>query len=369
MVKRFLVNTALALFGITFAAGAFELAIRLLPQTALPRPLQNLIHVMAISSGQYYIEDPELRHTMKPGIDFQFDGKEFSFRMQTKLNFPHAGFRGGTLGGPVWGAAFGDSFTFGAGMNQEKTWVAHLAALAQRDVINFGVSGHGPFQYTRVFEKYGAPLRPKIVFYALYTNDLEDSVRFEQWSRGQTKKRMSFRRFMRQQSVTYNLIGNLTRSRKRKWQDEGPDNLGVKLLPRKLKSPYGVADHQFASAWTLVVQQIDRAIEACKRANATFVLLYFPSKEEVYWELARKQIKSIPGFEERIVRLQKTTSEFCQSRQILCLDLSPALKSRTLKGEILYFPIDIHWNEKGNRVVAEEIHKFLRDNRIIQFGG
>ncbi len=363
-MKRFLGNAALVLFGVAFALGAFELAVHVLPKALFPAPLRNLIQTMEIGSRQHYRADPELRHTIKPGTDFLFTGEEFTFRLQTNLNFPDAGFRGGTLGGPAWGVALGDSFTFGAGVNQAATWVARLAALAGHDIINFGVPGYGPCQYTRVFEKYGAPLRPKILFYALFTNDLEDCVRYVQWQKGHGE-RMSFKRFMRQHSVTYNLIGNLTRSPKGEWKDDGPGSLGVKLLPRKLNDPYGVGDKRFASAWATVAQQIEKAIDDSKRNHTTFVLLYFPSKEEVYWELAKDKVKSIEGFEERIVRLQKTTSEFCLSQQILCLDLTPALKSRGLRRETLYFPVDIHWNEKGNSVVAEEIFKFLHDKKLI----
>jgi hypothetical protein len=46
--------------------------------------------------------------------------------------------------------------------------------------------------------------------------------------------------------------------------------------------------------------------------------------------------------------------------------LSSALKARARNGEMLYFPVDIHWNEKGNLVVAQEIGNFLREKNLLE---
>ncbi|MDH3442574.1 MAG: GDSL-type esterase/lipase family protein [Deltaproteobacteria bacterium] len=364
MLKSFIIKTTLVLFSVSFALVAFDLTVYLLPKQLVPGPLLKIVHQMEINSGSYFRRHPTLRFTIKPNTDFVFAGEDFSFRLQTRLNYPDAGFRGGTLGGPVWGAAFGDSFTFGVGVDQAATWVGRLSALTNREIINFGVPGHGPFRYTRILQKYGVPLRPKFVFYALFANDLEDGLRFERRYDGR-KQNMSVKRFLKKYSVSYNLFRNLSRALKRDLRDNSWDGIGVKLLDRKLRDPYSVPDGKFDAAWTAVATQIDNAIDESKRINATFVLLYVPTKEEVYWKLAKEKVKSIERFEERIEKLRKTTAEFCESRRLSCLDLSPALKTRGLSGEKLYFPVDIHWNEKGNSVVAEEIYKFLVENNLI----
>ncbi len=365
MVNHLIIKTALAMFGTSLALGIFDLAAFLLPNHLLPNPVLKLVHQMEANSGAYYRRDPAFGVMIKPGTDFVFPGEEFSFRLQTRLNFPDAGFRGGTLGGPVWGAAFGDSFTFGVGVDQGATWVGRLSALTNREILNFGVPGLGPYQHTRILRKYGAPLRPKIVFYALFTNDVDDGVRFERRQNGHTRK-LTVKRFLKKYSVSYNLFRNLSRSIKRDLRDDTWNGIGLKLLERKLRDPYSVPDEKFDSAWAAIAAQIDDAIDESKRINAKFVLLYFPSKEEVYWELAGDRIESIERFEERIGKLRKTTAEYCESRRLSCLDLSPALKTRGLSGEKLYFPVDIHWNEKGNSVVAEEIYKFLVEKNLIQ---
>ncbi len=362
IVKSLLAKTALVLLSTLFTFGAFDLTVYLLPRHLLPGPLRNLVVLM--EGDTYYVKDPPIGNMIRPQTDYFFPGEEFRFRIQTRLNFPSAGFRGGTLGGPAWGAAFGDSFTFGAGVDQEATWVAQLARLTNREVINFGVPGHGPHQYTRILQKYGVQLRPKVVFYAIFSNDLRDGVRFEAPPPNRSQ-RMTAKEFITRYSASYNIINNVSRSLKNRATNDRHNTIGLKLLDRRLRDPYAIADQKFASAWAGIAKQIEDAHQESKRRNVTFILLYFPQKEEVYWELAQERIKSTNVFKERVERLNKTIAAFCGARELLCLDLTPPLKARGLRGETFYFPVDIHWNEKGHSLVAQVIYKFLLEKKLI----
>jgi hypothetical protein len=362
MLKSFLAKTAMVLLSVAFTLGVFDLTVYLFPRHLLPGRLRDVVFLM--ERDTYYVKDPDIGNMIKPGVDYFFPGDEFSFRMQTRLNYPNAGFRGGTLGGPAWGAAFGDSLTFGAGVEHEATWVARLSRLVQREIINFGIPGHGPHQYTRIFKKYGAPFRPKIVFFAVFSNDLKDGVRFEA-PLAKRRPKMTPKRFMKRYSASYNIFSNVSSSLQRAWKPDTRDTIGVKLLDRRLRDPYGIPDARFASAWAASARQIEDAIAESRRINATFVLLYFPQKEEVYWELAKERIKDVEVFKERISRLRNAILNFCAARELPCLDLTPALKSRALRGEQLYYPVDIHWNAAGNAVVAQEVFRFLKDKQLI----
>ena len=157
----------------------------------------------------------------------------------------------------------------------------------------------------------------------------------------------------------------MTRSFRTKRGDNTWGGIGLKLLERKLRNPYGIPDGEFESTWAAIAKQIEGAVDESKRIDATFVFLYFPSKEEVYWQLDKEKVKPIKDFDERIERLSKTTQSFCRFRQLLCLDLSSALRHRGLNGEKLYFPVDIHWNERGHLAVAQELFKFLGEKNLI----
>jgi hypothetical protein len=363
-MRAYLGNALLILLGIAFPFLILEVLVRALPLAALPAPLIPVVEEMHHVARRYFRADKELRHTIKRNTDFDLRRPEYTYRLKTNLNFSDAGFRGGTLRGIAWGLALGDSFTFGAGVNQEATWVAQLAAFAKQDVINLGVPGYGPNQYTRAFEKYGVAIRPRIVFYSLYSNDLGDCIRFEQWLNGRSR-RMTVKRYLRENSVSYNLFNKLTNLGEREPRYLEVANVGVKLFPTKLKDPYELGKNKFGTGWALAIHQIEKAHEHSKRIGAKFVLLYFPSKEEVYWDHVKAAAQRFPSFEEWRDRLRTNVAEFCASRAVLCLDLSPALRARGSKGARLYYPIDIHWNETGHRVVAEEIYKFLVDSKIL----
>jgi hypothetical protein len=252
-------------------------------------------------------------------------------------------------------------------VDHEATWVARLARLTGREIVNLGMPGQGPHQYTRILKKYGAPLRPKVIFYAIFSNDLKDGVRFEA-PPAERRRKMTPKRFMKRYSTSYNLFSHLSRSLKRKSKDERAQTAGLKLLERRLRDPYGIPDARFASAWAALARQVDDAVAESKRLDARFILLYFPQKEEVYWELAKERVGDVDAFKERVSRLRNQILDFCAARELLCLDLTPVLKSRGLHGEELYYPVDIHWNARGNAVVAQEIYRFLTEKKVIEGG-
>jgi hypothetical protein len=95
MVKSFLAKAALVLLSISLTLGAFDLAVYLFPRHLLPGRLANLVFLMERST--YYAQDPAIGNMIRPGVDYFFPGDEFSFRMQTRLNYPNVGFRSGTL--------------------------------------------------------------------------------------------------------------------------------------------------------------------------------------------------------------------------------------------------------------------------------
>lgn len=364
-MKKFFGNAVLVLVGIVLPIVVVDVTVWFLPTDLLPSALRNLKQRMEASqTPKYWRADAYLRSVIRPGTDAMFVGDEFSFRTKTHLNFPDAGFRGGSLGGPIWGIAVGDSFTFGCCVNQGKSWVTHLANLAHHEIANLGIPGHGPQQYTRTLEKYGLQLKPKVVFYGLYTNDLADSISFDEWLKGH-KKPGSFKRFLKQHSVVYNLLRSLRSPDDKNSRYIDVQGTAVKLVPGKLRDPFEVAPRVFDTAWALTARQIERAIADAKRIDATFVLLYFPSKEEVYWDSVKDEAKRYRSFEEQRGKLSRAAGALCVSDRILCLDLTAALQRRALQRQSLYYPIDIHWNEQGNRAVAEEIYRFLLGKNIV----
>ena len=364
MTKNFLQLFALSLFGLLIGLLSFEFGARVLPVVLLPPSLRAIVMEMQARARSIdpYLPDPKLWYVMRPGLDFVERLPDSTFRMKTNLNFARAGFRGGTFGTPAWGVAVGDSFTFGLGVNQEDTWVAQLEKLSQREIINLGVPGWGPQQYTRTLEQYGIPFRPKIVFYGLYNNDLGNATVFAR-DDGHFNE-FSLRQFLRAHSLTFNLFRRIRRARKGINNIELKD-IGFNFSSANLKDRILADTRRFSKGWELTKQEIKRAYRDTKKANAVFVLLYFPSKEEVYWELIKEKGKFLESFDDDIDQLRKTTMNFCQVKELLCVDLTMALKERAGQRETLYFPINNHWNVPGNRLVAEVIYRTLVAKNIL----
>jgi len=364
MIKNLLQRSALILFGIVAALLTFEFTARMLPVELLPPSLNSIVVEMEdrAHSTDPYLPDPKLWYVIRPGTDFVLQLPDSNFRIKTNLNFAGAGFRGGTVGGPAWGVAVGDSFTFGLGVDQETTWIAQLTKLSQREIVNLGVPGWGPQQYTRTLEQYGIPLHPKIVFYCLYSNDIGNALVFAK-NDGHFNK-FSFREFMRLHSVTFNLFRGLRRAKKL-IQDLDLGEIGFKFSKQNLKDRIIADSERFPRGWPLTRREIEIAYQESQRSHAIFVLLYFPSKEEVYWKAIKEKERSFESFDDLTDQLRKTTLDFCQSSGLLCIDLTPALKKRANQREVVYFPVNNHWNGSGNRIVAEEIYRFLVAKRML----
>jgi len=365
MGKAILQRLVLMIFGIATVVAVLELSIRLLPIDSLPGSLPLIVQDMRLHADVFYRYDPYFRYITGPNLDFLIQHPDFTYRVKTKLNFEQAGFRGGTLGGPVWGVAVGDSFAFGMGVEQEATWIAQLANLSSREIVNLGVPGWGPQQYTRAIERYGAALKPKIFFYAIYRNDLQDVLLFDRWLR-EPSYLEAIDTFLQRNSFVYNLCRLM-------WTDAGfaPEDihlgdLEVSFSSQKLRTSLTEDRNNFDSAWSLTKPEIERAIDYSQRAGATLVLLYFPSKEEAYWELIKQKQSQLKSFDDGIEIFRTHIVEFGKTRQVLSLDLTPLLREKASRGVKLYFSHDSHWTTIGNRIVAESIHDFLHTKGLLR---
>jgi len=150
--------------------------------------------------------------------------------------------------------------------------------------------------------------------------------------------RFSLRQFLRLNSVTFNLLRKLRRANLGV-EDIEVANVGLHFSSESLQGRVSSDSKRFPQGWPLTRQQIETAYSESQKSTATFVLLYFPSKEEVYWKAIKEKSKSLEPLDDRIDQLRKTAMEFCHSRKLFCIDLTPALKARAEQGEKVYFSI------------------------------
>ena len=359
MFIKVLQNTLVVLCAVGTVVAALEIFGRVIPVDSLPASLPVIVQTMRLHADSLFRSDPYFHYITNPGVDFLFQHPEFTYRVNTKLNVGQAGFRGGTLGGPTWGVALGDSFTFGMGVEHESTWVAQLASLKRKEIMNLGVPGWGPQQYTRALERFGPPLRPKVVLYALYRNDLQDVLHFDQWSRD-SRPKQAIEAFLRIHSITFNLFRILAVANVNQGKEAILlDNFEFEFNHKKVTQALLDDRDRFAAAWAITKKEIERAIDYSQSMSATFVLIYLPSKDEAYWEFIRQKDVRLKSYDDSADILRSRIPEFCKARRIRCLDLTPAFRLKAAQGRRLYYSHDSHLNKEGNRVAAEEIGGYL----------
>jgi hypothetical protein len=103
------------------------------------------------------------------------------------------------------------------------------------------------------------------------------------------------------------------------------------------------------SEFTLVLDTIAQ-IQARAQAHHTHTLvLFFPSKEEVY----------LPVLGEEAADLAAPFIPELRQRGITYLDLGPAFRKRAAAGETLFFEVDGHPNARGYALIAETVLTYL----------
>jgi hypothetical protein len=105
--------------------------------------------------------------------------------------------------------AVGDSWVFSYGVNDDEAWPHQVErSLPGIRVINLGLAGLGPEQYTRAYERYGAPLHPKVLLYGTFPgNDLLDTSDFDRWPEAGSPGNYTWRTTGRMRQLDTPIIG------------------------------------------------------------------------------------------------------------------------------------------------------------------
>ncbi len=328
------------------------------------------------------------------------------------------GFRNAAVREKIEIAALGDSFTDGTNSPLEETWPYRLEQFSGRAVQNYGTAGFGPQQERYVFQDFAAQHKPRWTVLAFFAgNDLHDAEAFDDWERGEhrlgeeltgAKLPANYRRY--ETLYLWTVIRVATESIRGAARDapSAPNDSLVASLTSRPRFDRGVFDIpvngrvlQFAffppylqklgtprneveasRGWTLTRSTIAALKADCAANGSTLLLMFIPSKEQVYWPLVQRSFS--PGELQRAVDyycrynnmplpIEKVTAhelalneivrDFCAQNEIPMLDLTDNLRAEVVKGREMFFPDDTHWNAAGNEVAAQELAKFLARQR------
>lgn len=258
----------------------------------------------------------------------------------------------------------GDSLSFGFGVNQEHAWPRIIAReLRPARVINLSLPGMGPPQYVRLYEKYGAPLRPKLLLFCIFSgNDVRDTRRFQKWQAAGAPGNYATWNLtdadaeipLMEKSYLFlslrSSVRNL-RARSRSQTLTLPRGGRLQLVPEHYRADVRLiarADPGF----TGIAEAVAKAKGLADRTGTQLLVVIFPTKEEVYQALQGR----------RYPHLDKPIRDSLKGRNLEILDLMGPLRSAARHGPQLYFEVDGHPNELGNHIIAERVLVYIRKN-------
>lgn len=272
----------------------------------------------------------------------------------------------------------GDSFTFGVGVEQEQTFLAHLedrlarTQLAPVEVVNCGASGWGTSNALTFLEGRGFAFNPDLILLGFFANDPEDDWRSDLYRviDGTLERTpadelpayypeqaaihsIPFYDFLARHSALLALL----RTRYTAWR-------GPTQVPRKAaRDPAGATgDPRIASddellAFTRLLFRRLRQVTAEHQIPVAVLLI------------PGRRLFSPRGGGEVRSRFS-AVRRLCQDEQLPCLDTSSLLLGSGHAVDDLYYQFhDIHWTPLTHRLVSEALLAFLLDQGLLSQQG
>ena len=334
--------------------------------------------------GQFtYAADPDLGALLAPARRDEIEKADFTYTLQTD----HAGFPNrDPWPANIDVAVLGNSLIVGPGVGFEGQFTTLLQQqLNGRTVLNFGVPGGGTEHQYRVFRKFAQSRHPKLVIAMLWvTWDISNTFHFHQWEMEQpsldyTKYRMTYRQ-------THRNSGRIESEQSARLRSSASELLGKSYLLRALNARLRPAPKSQTLAESirlpggdvqyLADREQERLATGFERAGAPdmreiffrpleqlkseveaqggrFVIVLIPCKEELY---------AARTYPDVLRAIQEARGELA-ARNLPTLDLYPMFR-QVGATQALFFRIDMHLNEHGNRIVADALSKWIASEQV-----
>jgi lysophospholipase L1-like esterase len=270
----------------------------------------------------------------------------------------------------------GDSLTFGYGVDDQSAWPALLdASLSDLGIVNLGLIGAGPEQYLRVYQTFGAELRPRLVIAAFFPgNDFWDAGKFEEWQSDGAKGNYmvwrnqdgspewaenpvgAFRLLLLKRSYLYNLA-LATAKAYRDRESSKPavvtlrDGTELRMLPGDFEERTAGAERG-RREFELVEDAVRRLQDQTRNNGSDLLVVIQPSKEEVYMPLLGAPVRDSSASLRAL--LEELGVEY--------LDLLPRFRQQA-EGKALFFESDGHPNADGYHLIFESVARHIEDRR------
>ncbi len=354
--------TILIVAGILFSLLIIEMAACVMPGLIPPEVRSSIFQVDPPYKA--LMLDKELGYKYAPDLvnyPLAFENKPYTYSVSTiSLGYSDIGFRDdGFDDRQPFAVVIGDSFANCAGVEMDACWVELLEREIDKDFANLSVLGYSPQQEYRMLTQYGLPLKPKLVLWVFYANDLKDAWRVDQFGSGGARDtefwQNPVRAWLVQNSAVYTTLSFFWYNRDffyglaRADDHTGPTNPNLIWWLANTN----LSTSEIAQGLTLtqaIILEASRQTDA-QPSQVKFVLVILPFREQVY---ANSALQS------RFDKLNEALVDFSQQNEIPIIDLTAALREKAkAEPELIYFDKDIHLNARGNEIVAELIEQNL----------
>jgi len=278
-------------------------------------------------------------------------------------------------------AVFGDSFTFGHGVNVEQRYSNIINSAISKtgsSVVNFSYKNGFQPEHYEFYLRSNPELQPRIIIVGLYLgNDLGSDVLETKYDSNKNILRIPYRRIFPEGQIANNptafrfplnyladnsyfaqlflkVVGK-TQFRKNLFRNgfEGPNSLNSKYLEK------GNVDFFENPA----AQSLIRLKKYANSIGSVFLVLVIP--QNYYFGSSNPHLS--PELQKNIPELiagkniLKEFNNFCDSAKLICLDPSKILSKTS------YFENDGHWNNVGHRQIADFILDYLLKNYSLMY--
>jgi lysophospholipase L1-like esterase len=312
------------------------------------------------------ISDPEIGFLMAPNLADEIRTPDFTFlRTTDSKGFPNR---------DPWPKQadivfLGDSLIVGEGVGQAGNFSQLIIdTMPNLKIINLGIPAAGPERQYPTFARFGAALQPRIVVSCLYlASDFENDKGFRSWlRRGQNTAYSEYRlRYQIDETSPFSLerlferswlLGMVRESFQRSFTSNSYP-LDRYRFPDGKEIWFDIQAAQFANeAATAQDHRADAMLQSVLKLrdlvlhhNAKLLVMLIPSKEELFAVSDSARNRNI------VARTRQRLKE----ARLAILDLYPALLQAGAT-HAPYFKLDIHLNDYGNRIVADQFVSWLQ---------
>ncbi len=273
----------------------------------------------------------------------------------------------------------GDSFTNG-GRIQAPYWQSLSDA-----ILVLATPGIGTLEQQRLFEAYALPREPETVVIAFFAgNDLDDTQFFADMQRdGITRRDIAHRgKTPLDYSVVFRLLQFIADATvfapkrpchyPRIAHTEPPSQ----IVFAKIFLPTLGADRDSLLAsdkLRLTRESLSEMAAALRAKDAELILMYIPSKPELYWtyldDASKSIIVAVHSRDTRLKDLDTIDLNLHVQREVMretadelgigFLDLTAPLDEAIRAGQSPYFFADTHWNQLGHDIARNALKDFL----------